>query len=249
MPTVRGEITVKVSPEAAYRFLLDWEKVVRLSPYWEVKAYRVTQSGVSPPAARLPARPAGGPVGQGRAGSHPPQAESEVGKIPLFPPLTKGGEGGFAGVAEAEVEHYRDGRQETLTFTLVEAVPWERIRWAVAGGTRRQIAFTVQAEDGGVRIVQEEELESPPEPASGGEAAYRRGETELTFWLRSLREYLRLYERSTLWTRAFRWVMDRYWIPMTPSQRKVSILVIKITIAEFVIFLGVVLALVLAGVW
>lgn len=197
MPTVRGEITVKVSQEAAYRFLLDCEKVIRLSPYWEVKAYR---------GAKTPAPGA---------------------------------------VAEAEVEHYRDGRQEALTFTLIEAVPWERIRWAVAGGTRREIAFFLKEEDGGIRIVQEEELVCPPED----DAVRRRGESELTFWLRSLREYLRLYERSTLWTRAFRWVMDRYWLPMTPSQRKVSILVIKITIAEFVIFLGIVLAFILAGVW
>ncbi|MBI5379907.1 MAG: hypothetical protein HZA23_07130 [Nitrospirae bacterium] len=220
MPTVRGEITVKVSPEAAYRFLLDWEKVVRLSPYWEVKAYRVIQSGVR-------------------------SQESEVGKIPPFPPLAKGGERGFAGVVEVEVEHYRDGRQETLKFTLEEAVSPERIRWAVAGGARRQITFSLKEETGGVRIVQEEELESPQED----EAAHRRGEAELIFWLRSLREYLRLHERSTLWTRAFRWIMDRYWIPMSPSQRKVSILVIKITIAEFVIFLGIVLAFVLAGAW
>ena len=54
-------------------------------------------------------------------------------------------------------------------------------------------------------------------------------------WFRSLREYLRLYERwgSGTGSGAF---LERLWLSMTPSQRTQAVLILKITALEFVLF-------------
>lgn len=62
-------------------------------------------------------------------------------------------------------------------------------------------------------------------------------ERQLVLWLRSIKEYLRLFTKSTLNTRFFRLLMNRVIIPMTPSQRKISLMLIRLTILEIVVIL------------
>lgn len=62
-------------------------------------------------------------------------------------------------------------------------------------------------------------------------------ERQLVLWLRSIKEYLRLYSKSTLNTRFFRLLMNRVILPMTPSQRKISLMLTRITILEIVVIL------------
>ena len=62
-------------------------------------------------------------------------------------------------------------------------------------------------------------------------------ERRLVLWLRSIKEYLRLYIKTTLNTRLFRLLMNRVILPMTPSQRKISLMLTRITILEIVVIL------------
>ena len=66
-------------------------------------------------------------------------------------------------------------------------------------------------------------------------------ERYVVLWLRSVKEYLRLYLKESLYARFFRYVMNKVSLQMTPSQRKISLMLIRFTVVEiFVIFLIVV---------
>jgi hypothetical protein len=66
-------------------------------------------------------------------------------------------------------------------------------------------------------------------------------ERHVVLWLRSIKEYLRLHLKTTPVTLFFRIIMDRIILQMNPSQRKISLMLIRITIVElFVILLIIV---------
>ncbi len=66
-------------------------------------------------------------------------------------------------------------------------------------------------------------------------------EQKVIYWLRSIREYIRIYVTTNLWTKAHRYLMNKILLPMSPSQRKISLMLIRLSILEiFVILLIVV---------
>lgn len=66
-------------------------------------------------------------------------------------------------------------------------------------------------------------------------------ERHVVLWLRSIKEYLRMYLTNSWNAVFFRYIMNRVILKMSPSQRKISLMLIRITIVEiFVIFLIVV---------
>jgi hypothetical protein len=66
-------------------------------------------------------------------------------------------------------------------------------------------------------------------------------ERHVVLWIRSIKEYLRMYLKNTLNTVFFRYVMNKILLKMTPSQRKISLMLIRLTVVEiFVILLIVV---------
>ena len=60
---------------------------------------------------------------------------------------------------------------------------------------------------------------------------------QFELWLRGIYGYLSLYEKNTLWRRINRIIMNRYLIPMNPSQRKISIMIYRFTVLEVVVIL------------
>lgn len=68
-------------------------------------------------------------------------------------------------------------------------------------------------------------IEDPPEEV----------ERQVVLWLRSVKEYLRLYTANSINARFFRLIMNRIILQMTPSQRKISLMLIRITILELLV--------------
>ncbi len=62
-------------------------------------------------------------------------------------------------------------------------------------------------------------------------------ERRIVLWLRSVKEYLRLYATDSLNTRFFRMLMNRVILQMTPSQRKISLMLVRITVLELLVIL------------
>lgn len=62
-------------------------------------------------------------------------------------------------------------------------------------------------------------------------------EQDILLWSRAIQEYLRLYTVTTPRTLFFRLLMNRMFLQMNPSQRKICIMLVKITVIELLVIL------------
>jgi hypothetical protein len=62
-------------------------------------------------------------------------------------------------------------------------------------------------------------------------------EADILLWISSIQEYLRMYTTTTPRTLFFRLLMNRMILQMNPSQRKICIMITKITIIELLVIL------------
>ncbi len=69
----------------------------------------------------------------------------------------------------------------------------------------------------------------------------------ILLWVRSIREYLYLYMRTSPWSFFFRLIMNRVILQMNPSQRKISIMITKITVIEVLVIVLIVVGYVIFG--
>ena len=60
-------------------------------------------------------------------------------------------------------------------------------------------------------------------------------EENLLLWLRGIREYLRLYLTTSPNTLLFRLLMNKMILPMTPSQRKICLMLWRFTLLEILV--------------
>ena len=65
-------------------------------------------------------------------------------------------------------------------------------------------------------------------------------ERHTILWIKAIQEYLRLYLKKSINTIFFRYIMNRIVLQMTPSQRKISLMLIRITIVEIAVILVIV---------
>lgn len=66
-------------------------------------------------------------------------------------------------------------------------------------------------------------------------------EHHTVMWLRGIQEYLRLYQKKTINTVMFRYIMNRIVLTMTPSQRKICLMLLRLTVVEIVVILIIVI--------
>lgn len=88
-----------------------------------------------------------------------------------------------------------------------------------------RITFTVQDKRLHVRVQSPAELDP---------------ENPILLWIRAIREYLRLYFKTTLSTLFWRPVMNRMVLTMNPSQRKICLMLIRFTFLEILVILLIV---------
>lgn len=70
-------------------------------------------------------------------------------------------------------------------------------------------------------------------------------ESHVVLWVRSIKEYLRMYLKNTLNTVFFRYIMNKIILKMTPSQRKISLMLIRLTVVEIFVILLIVIGYVI----
>lgn len=67
----------------------------------------------------------------------------------------------------------------------------------------------------------------------------------LLLWIRAIREYIRIYTKQTPITLFFRLVMNRMVLQMNPSQRKICLMLVKITFVEILVIIFIVVGYVI----
>lgn len=111
----------------------------------------------------------------------------------------------------------------------------EKISFRVGNGILKEIIFIVEKSGEGVQLTQQFLLDCEDE------AVLKGTRSELHFWLRSIGEYLKLLDGKTLWGRFLKWFMDRVWLKLSLSERKIAIIMTKITILELALLILLVL--------
>lgn len=64
----------------------------------------------------------------------------------------------------------------------------------------------------------------------------------LLLWIRAIKEYIRIYLKRTPATLFFRLLMNKMILKMDPSQRKICLMMAKITAVELLVILLIVIA-------
>jgi hypothetical protein len=72
-------------------------------------------------------------------------------------------------------------------------------------------------------------------------------EQDMLLWIRAIQEYLRLYATTTPQTLVFRGIMNGMMLKMNPSQRKITIMLTKITVIELLVTIIIVVGYVYFG--
>ena len=67
----------------------------------------------------------------------------------------------------------------------------------------------------------------------------------LLLWVKAIREYLRIYVKKTPATLFFRLVMNRMVLQMNPSQRKISLMIARLTVLEILVIILIVVGYVI----
>ncbi|MBW1637254.1 MAG: hypothetical protein JRJ68_13410 [Deltaproteobacteria bacterium] len=72
-------------------------------------------------------------------------------------------------------------------------------------------------------------------------------EQDMLLWVRAIQEYLRLYTAATPYTLFFRLLMNRMILQMNPSQRKICLMLTKITVVELLVIVAIIIGYVSFG--
>lgn len=104
-------------------------------------------------------------------------------------------------------------------------------------GAKRSTRFEIEAADGGSR------LRITDDYSGATEADTAEVDRSMHAWGVALREYL-LRDRRWGWCAPWRWYMRRVWTPMKPSARRITFIILMVTLAEIAL-----IALVMAIYW
>ena len=135
---------------------------------------------------------------------------------------------------------WRNESNEQELDTIVRRVAGPGMGFTVEyeRGLKRRTVFLLEDDTDGSRLTVVDDYDGTPTE----ERARRAPEVDrsLLAWTRALQLYFRRLKRWS-WVPGWRWYMRRMWVPMKPTARRIVWLLYVITLAEFVVFLFVLL--------
>lgn len=135
---------------------------------------------------------------------------------------------------QTDLKDYRNDKQFQLSGRLSTDNP-ETLSIAFDNGDWHQITLFTK---NGMLWAKVDFREQEPEPESDEEQ-------NIIFWLRGIKQYLRLFLKTTLNTLFFRMVMNKMVLTMNPSQRKICLMLVRLTIVEILVIVFIVIGYVI----
>ncbi len=121
--------------------------------------------------------------------------------------------------------------ETSLTVTPEE----DGVSVVYSNGLKTATRFRINAKpDGSAELVIVDEYDGAPREER--EERIAEVDRSLVQWGRDLHQYFRLWKKWSV-VPGWKWYMRRVWQSMKPSARRISFMLIMITVAEFVIFL------------
>lgn len=183
-PTDAAWVTIDVplQPQQLAQFCLDIERLYRINPYLEFRAWRPGAGGI-----------------------------------------------------DAAFRNLSNGRDYDLHITLDRRSQYE-FTVHYDRGIKRQTLFRIEPAAGGSRLGVTDDYSGAAPGSSLGDV-----DRSLHAWGAALKEYL---QREARWGRfrLWRWYMRRVWMPMKPSARRITFIILVVTAAEIALF-GLVMAI------
>lgn len=131
--------------------------------------------------------------------------------------------------ADVSYRNLSNGRDAVLRLTrLPDSVRAFTVRYD--RGIKQSTRFEIESACTGSRLKITDSYRSAATPDAGAV------DRSLHAWGVALHEYL---QREARWgdVRLWRWYMRRVWVPMKPSARRITFVILLITLAEFAFFL------------
>lgn len=72
---------------------------------------------------------------------------------------------------------------------------------------------------------------------SSGEELSVEEKREINLWLQSIANYIKVQEKKTLFSKAWKWVLDKIWLKMSPTGRRIVLIIIFMELLAFVFFI------------
>lgn len=127
-----------------------------------------------------------------------------------------------------EVRYDRTDNQVTYDGVVEELIDGSVLSVRLDAEKSRRITIHF-ADKGGTSILRQEEvMENEGQPME---------DIELTPWLKSVAWYLTLQNKNTPWSKFWKFFMDRLWLKMSPSGRRIVLLVLIAEALSFMFFL------------
>lgn len=130
-----------------------------------------------------------------------------------------------------------NGMRYDVALTLEELEPARRFLLAWERGLKRGLEVSVAPRGAGAALTLKEHYHAPDEARR--EEQLKEVDASLAPWGAALRRHL-LSRQRWGWLPGYRVVGERFWLSMTPSQRRIGRLLIWVTVLEFAVFLAVV---------
>lgn len=130
-----------------------------------------------------------------------------------------------------------NGLRYEVALTLEELEPGRRFLASWDCGLKRALEVGVAPHGAGATLTLKEHYHSPEGPQR--EERLKEVDASLTPWGVALRRHL-IARRRWGWLPFYRPLRERFWLAMTPLQRRIGRLLIWITVLEFAVFLLVV---------
>lgn len=138
---------------------------------------------------------------------------------------------------EAIIKYYTDDTPKALAIEVDLPQNDKSFSFKMVGnGIEKNVEISLVPNlDGSISISQSYRI-NPPD-----EAIAESLSLELKYWHRAIIEYLKLQNGRGIWKKCFRWFMDKVWLNLTLSERKIAIILVKISILEIIILVALVI--------
>ncbi|MDA8097782.1 MAG: hypothetical protein RDV00_05185 [Clostridia bacterium] len=146
---------------------------------------------------------------------------------PVNDPITNGGSVNVELVDDLTEKEYKDQLEVTPSGDR------ERLEIRYNQGWKKITVIEIRPSGSGSCINLSEAYALPEDVKPGHIEHLSREQTQ---WLKSIGQYLRLYEKSTLYRLLMRRLMNGIWLTMTPSQRRIALIIIIIQAGTLLAF-------------
>jgi len=129
-----------------------------------------------------------------------------------------------------KTRHDRSEKEIKYNATVSELLEGELFKMSLDSANIEPILFTISVKDGGTSSIIEYKGTMEEEPS----AARKR---EINLWIKSIANYILIQEKKTLFSRVWKWFLDKIWLKMSPSGKRIALIIVLSELLALLFFI------------